>query len=1077
MKTNILNLFDFERINTLLEGFNKTTGFVTAILDLEGNVLSKSGLRNICADFHRVNALTAKRCSISDTKLTNKMAEGEKYHFYKCLNGLVDVAVPLVIHGEHVANIFSGQFFFEEPDRDLFVKQAKKYNFDNEKYMKAFADVPVFSEDHVKPAMDFLLEMTSMIAEMTMQRMEQVQLNEEIQENQLQLKAQNEELHKAKVKAEASEKYLDNILNNMGDPVFVKDDQSRILLVNDSFCRLFDLTREKIIGKTLAENVDPKEQESFLKIDKQILADGMENINVEKLTIRDGQTMTISTRKTRYIDISGRKFLVGSIRNITEQKLAEEALRKNEEKYRLLFDNNPQPMWVYDLETLNFLEVNNVATLKYGYTREEFLKMNLTDIRPAEELEKLINNVRQEFEEYSSSGEWIHKNKNGDIFTVEIISHSINYNNRSAKLVLANDITDRIKAENSVKKTRDLLVTTLETMTDGFVSLDKDWRYTYMNQFAGEIFGRNPEEMIGKHIWTEFPEGVGQPFHKAYEKAINEQCFVQLEEYYPPYNKWFANRIFPSADGLSIFFQDITDRKLAEKALKESEEKFRIMFENSPVGRSIIGFDGTMNVNEAFCEMLGYKKLELKLIKWQELSHPDEIQNNMDIFQSLKDKKSSSARFEKRYLHKNGSIVWADASTFLQRDAHGVPQFFITSVNNITEKKQAEKELQENKEQLIKLNEELEQRILDRTKEFRDLYDQAPCGYHSLNKDGIVLHINETELKMIGYTKEEVINKMKFLDILTPESQEKFRKSFSSFIKEGFIKDSEFDFIRKDKTIIPVLLSATAVYDSENNYLMSRATLIDNTDLKQAKDEILKAKTILESVNNELKTFTYSVSHDLKAPLRGIDGYSKLLSELYGNQLNEEANHFITTIRSSTMQMSQLIDDLLRYSRLERNQLQIKPLKIRSVIESILKMNEDEILANHFKVQDDVPEIKLVADLNGIQIALRNLIENAIKFSKKATNPEILIKFTENQDYWIISVCDNGIGFDMKYSERIFEIFQRLQRAEDYPGTGIGLAMVAKAMQRMNGKIRAESKVGQGSTFYLEISKTNQQYN
>jgi len=749
-------------------------------------------------------------------------------------------------------------------------------------------------------------------------------------------------------------------------------------------------------------------------------------------------------------------FVVGSIRNIYRDKnWTEEALRKNEEKYRLLFDNNPQPMWVYDLETLNFLEVNNVATLKYGYTREEFLKMNLTDIRPAEELEKLINNVRQEFEEYSSSGEWIHKNKNGDIFTVEIISHSINYNNRSAKLVLANDITDRIKAENSVKKTRDLLVTTLETMTDGFVSLDKDWRYTYMNQFAGEIFGRNPEEMIGKHIWTEFPEGVGQPFHKAYEKAINEQCFVQLEEYYPPYNKWFANRIFPSADGLSIFFQDITDRKLAEKALKESEEKFRIMFENSPVGRSIIGFDGTMNVNEAFCEMLGYKKLELKLIKWQELSHPDEIQNNMDIFQSLKDKKSSSARFEKRYLHKNGSIVWADASTFLQRDAHGVPQFFITSVNNITEKKQAEKELQENKEQLIKLNEELEQRILDRTKEFRDLYDQAPCGYHSLNKDGIVLHINETELKMIGYTKEEVINKMKFLDILTPESQEKFRKSFSSFIKEGFIKDSEFDFIRKDKTIIPVLLSATAVYDSENNYLMSRATLIDNTDLKQAKDEILKAKTILESVNNELKTFTYSVSHDLKAPLRGIDGYSKLLSELYGNQLNEEANHFITTIRSSTMQMSQLIDDLLRYSRLERNQLQIKPLKIRSVIESILKMNEDEILANHFKVQDDVPEIKLVADLNGIQIALRNLIENAIKFSKKATNPEILIKFTENQDYWIISVCDNGIGFDMKYSERIFEIFQRLQRAEDYPGTGIGLAMVAKAMQRMNGKIRS----------------------
>ena len=175
--------------------------------------------------------------------------------------------------------------------------------------------------------------------------------------------------------------------------------------------------------------------------------------------------------------------------------------------------------------------------------------------------------------------------------------------------------------------------------------------------------------------------------------------------------------------------------------------------------------------------------------------------------------------------------------------------------------------------------------------------------------------------------------------------------------------------------------------------------------------------------------------------------------------------------------MNQLIEDLLQYSRLERSQLQIKPLKIRSVIEPILKMNEDEIAANHFSVKVDVPDIKLYADPNGIQIALRNLIENAIKFTKKSANPEILIKLVETPESWVISVSDKGIGFDMKYSERIFEIFQRLQRAEDFPGTGIGLAMVAKAMQRMNGKARAESEQGKGATFYLEIPKTNQQWN
>ena len=122
----ILDLIDFEEVNKLLEGFNQTTGFVTAILDLEGNVLSKSGWRQICTEFHRVNPETSKNCAISDTVLANKLGNGEKYHFYQCLNGLVDVAVPIIINGEHIANLFSGQFFFEEPNHSFFQKQAQK---------------------------------------------------------------------------------------------------------------------------------------------------------------------------------------------------------------------------------------------------------------------------------------------------------------------------------------------------------------------------------------------------------------------------------------------------------------------------------------------------------------------------------------------------------------------------------------------------------------------------------------------------------------------------------------------------------------------------------------------------------------------------------------------------------------------------------------------------------------------------------------------------------------------------------------------------------------------------------------
>ena len=177
MDVKILDFIDFKRVNSLLEGFNQTTGFVTAILDLKGNILSKSGWRRICTDFHRLHPETSKKCKISDTFLANKMSDGQKYRFYECLNGLVDVAVPIVIRGEHVAKLFTGQFFFEKPDSSFFKQQAQKYGFDEGSYLNAFKEVPIVSKDNVKIAMRFLSDMTDMISEMTFQKLEQIELN------------------------------------------------------------------------------------------------------------------------------------------------------------------------------------------------------------------------------------------------------------------------------------------------------------------------------------------------------------------------------------------------------------------------------------------------------------------------------------------------------------------------------------------------------------------------------------------------------------------------------------------------------------------------------------------------------------------------------------------------------------------------------------------------------------------------------------------------------------------------------------------------------------------------------------
>jgi len=303
MKLKILDLIDFEKVDALLEGFNKTTGFVTAILDLEGNVLSKSGWRQMCIDFHRINPETSKKCTISDTVLAGKLAAGEKYHFYKCMNGLVDVAVPIVIKGEHIANLFSGQFFFEEPDSNFFDKQAEKYGFDKSIYLKALGDVPIVSEEKVKTAMDFLLNMTQMISEMTFQKMEQMELNEAlIKSNML----------------------THSIIDNSTSLIYLFDTERKVQLVNSRFESLFNTKKDEMTGKPreafMPAEIALQHRNNDLEIIKSKQSITFEEQNQEP----DGKHFYI-TQKFPLFNSTGNIYAVGGIStDITERKRAEE---------------------------------------------------------------------------------------------------------------------------------------------------------------------------------------------------------------------------------------------------------------------------------------------------------------------------------------------------------------------------------------------------------------------------------------------------------------------------------------------------------------------------------------------------------------------------------------------------------------------------------------------------------------------------------------------------------------------------------------------------------------------------------
>ena len=252
------------------------------------------------------------------------------------------------------------------------------------------------------------------------------------------------------------------------------------------------------------------------------------------------------------------------------------------------------------------------------------------------------------------------------------------------------------------------------------------------------------------------------------------------------------------------------------------------------------------------------------------------------------------------------------------------------------------------------------------------------------------------------------------------------------------------------------------------------------TDAVLAEEQLRQANQALESrvaertaqlrqANQELEAFSYTVSHDLKAPLRGIDGYSQLLVEEYGERLDEDGRQFIRRIRHGVQLMGELINDLLEYSRMERRDMATEPVSLLPLVQQVLDGYDADIHRQGAQVQLAMEPFTLALDREGMAVVLRNLIGNALKFSRDRQPPRVEIGSRSEAGRRILWVRDNGVGFDMKYHDRMFGIFQRLHRAEEFPGTGVGLALVFKAVQRMGGRVWAESTLGDGATFFLEF--------
>jgi signal transduction histidine kinase len=244
-------------------------------------------------------------------------------------------------------------------------------------------------------------------------------------------------------------------------------------------------------------------------------------------------------------------------------------------------------------------------------------------------------------------------------------------------------------------------------------------------------------------------------------------------------------------------------------------------------------------------------------------------------------------------------------------------------------------------------------------------------------------------------------------------------------------------------------------------------------ELATALEQRVSERTIeLKRAYDELEGFSYAVAHDLKAPLRAINGFAHLFEAEMDDRLSAQAREHLSRIRNGSLRMATLIDDLLAYSHIDRRGLQSSVVALPALVDSVLIQYTDEVQRRHVQLSVEVEPIRLRVDAEGLLLALRNLFENALKYTRERQHPQIQVHARRNDLGVVLSVADNGIGFEMEYHDHIFKIFQRLHRDDQYPGTGIGLALVRKAVERIGGKVWAQSRLGEGATFNIQLPKS-----
>lgn len=562
-----------------------------------------------------------------------------------------------------------------------------------------------------------------------------------------------------------------------------------------------------------------------------------------------------------------------------------------------------------------------------------------------------------------------------------------------------------------------------------------------------------PESNINySELWNQIKENKIPTSKKVFFKE-NEQCYLVS----------FVSHQKEEQLLVGMSWTDISNEEARNARSEKWMRRFKNIYDSCPLGVVTSKPDGSLIANQAFCNWIGYSKDELQCLNKDDISHPEDKKVHVDTLKAIKSREKDFGVFEKRYISKSGHVLLANVHFSGSFNEDGTLQTIIAVVEDITEKKVTEQRL---KHSLMLLE---------------SIFDNSPVGINFTSPNGRYLKINKKFAEMIGAPESEIIG-AHYQSLTHPEDFSKEDKLLSE------LHDADSDsyhiqkrYVNNNGRSIWASVSVSEILNEDGSIKFFLSIVKDITRERETENQLRKniedlrkkSKEVVRYAdsNKQLEIFAFAASHDLKEPIRTITNFATILQRKCKEKLDVSEQEYLNFIISGAKNMSQLVEDILCYSKVDTEKGQVNNFCPTELMENILqgigrRISETKAEISYENFPDQIYGMRIQ-----IKQLFQNLITNALKFQKPGEVPKIEIIASEQSSHYRFSFCDNGIGIEPEYLESIFKLFHKLHAKAEYQGSGIGLSLCQKIVKKHGGKIWAESKVGRGTKFIFTLEK------